>query len=55
LIDELGKIDIAVRALGATRLGGKVRRKPQFSKAGLERIAAAQRARWAKLKAAQKK
>jgi hypothetical protein len=29
-----------------------IRRKPKFTKAGLERIAAAQRARWAKVKAA---
>jgi hypothetical protein len=29
-----------------------IRRKPKFTRAGLERIAAAQRARWAKVKAA---
>jgi len=50
---ELEKINQAVRALAS--LGGTfeptVRRKPKFTKAGLERIAAAQRKRWKKLKA----
>jgi len=52
LVDELRKIDVAVKALGGIRSSHTTtRRKPQFSKAGLERIAAAQRARWAKIKA----
>lgn len=56
LVEQLGKIDMAVRALGGIRLSGAtMRRKPKFTKAGLERIAAAQRKRWAKLKAVQKK
>jgi hypothetical protein len=54
---ELDQINQAIKAL--TSLGGTAkrgrppgkRRKPQFSKAGLARIAAAQRARWAKIKA----
>jgi len=54
LIEQLGKIDVAARALGGIRSGASARRKPKFTKAGLARIAAAQRARWAKLKAAQK-
>jgi hypothetical protein len=53
----LERIDQAIRALSS--LGGTtglvMRRKPKFSKAGLARIAAAQRKRWAKIKAAQKK
>ena len=56
LVEELGKIDTAVRALGGIRMNvATTRRKPKFTKAGLARIAAAQRARWRKLKAAQKK
>lgn len=51
---ELEKIDRAIKAL--TSLGGTsgpvARRKPKFTKAGLARIAAAQRKRWKKLKAA---
>ncbi len=55
LVEELGRIDTAVRALGGIRLNGPAtRRKPKFSKAGLARIAAAQRTRWAKIKAAKK-
>jgi hypothetical protein len=54
------KIHTAIKALGGVRVGsGKasvtIRRKPKFSKAARGRIAAAQRARWAKIKAAQKK
>jgi hypothetical protein len=54
---ELEKLNLAIRAL--TSLDGKsvsvgIRRKPHFSAAARERIAAAQRARWKKLKAAQK-
>jgi hypothetical protein len=54
---QLEKLNLAIRAL--TSLDGTSapagRRKPVFTKAGLARIAAAQRARWAKIKAAQKK
>jgi hypothetical protein len=49
LIEQLGKIDTAVQALGGIRLSGTTtRRKPQFTKAELARIAAAQPARWAR-------
>jgi hypothetical protein len=57
---EIEKLDLALRALasldgaGATSTMG-FRRKPRFSAAARARIAAAQRARWAKIKAAQKK
>jgi hypothetical protein len=57
---ELEKLNLAIRALSS--LEGEsvaatagIRRKPHFSAAARERIAAAQRARWRKLKAAQKK
>jgi hypothetical protein len=57
---ELEKLNLAIRALasiegtaGLTKL--TMRRKPRFSAAARARIAAAQRARWAKIKAAQKK
>jgi hypothetical protein len=54
---QLEQINQAIKALAS--LGGPsgpvVRRKPQFSKAGLARIAAAQRKRWAKIKALKKK
>jgi len=54
---EIARVDAAIKALGGVAMGVSVvkRRKPQFSKAGLARIAAAQRARWAKIKAAHKK
>jgi hypothetical protein len=57
---ELEKLDLAIKALGSLdgaplTSQGTVRRKPHFSAAARERIAAAQRARWKKLKAAQKK
>ena len=57
---ELEKLDLAIRALislhgTAGPLRMTVRRKPKFSAAARARIAAAQRARWAKIKAAQKK
>jgi hypothetical protein len=50
----------AMKALGDLPVGRgqpstssvTIRRKPKFTRAGLERIAAAQRARWAKVKAA---
>jgi len=54
---QLEKLNLAIRALtsmeGPSASGG-TRRKPHFSAAARERIAAAQRARWAKLKAAQR-
>jgi hypothetical protein len=57
---ELEKLNLAIRALasldGAPATAGlTVRRKPRFSAAARARIAAAQRARWAKIKAGQKK
>ena len=57
---QLEKLNLAIKALtsregGSARGGGVARRKPQFTRAGLARIAAAQRARWRKIKAAQKK
>lgn len=55
LVAEIDKIDTAVKALGGIRSKGTTtRRKPQFTKAGLARIAAAQRARWRKIKAGKK-
>jgi hypothetical protein len=54
---ELEKLSLAIKAL--TSLEGTseptIRRKPKFSAAGIARIRAAQKARWAKIKAAQKK
>ncbi len=57
---ELEKLNLAIRALtsidgtaGLSKL--TIRRKPRFSAAARARIAAAQRARWAKIKAAQRK
>ncbi len=56
---EVEKLEMAIRALtslgGASAGGLTVRRKPRFSAAARARIAAAQRARWAKIRAAQKK
>jgi hypothetical protein len=56
---EIEKLELAIRSLsslGGSSSGGlTVRRKPQFSAAARERIAAAQRARWRKIRAAQKK
>jgi hypothetical protein len=55
---ELDKLTLAIRALTSMKggsVGAGMRRKPHFSAAARERIAAAQRARWAKIKAAQKK
>lgn len=56
IANELGKIDVAVRALGGIRTSDFTtgRRKPKFSAAARARIAAAQRKRWRKIKAAQK-
>jgi hypothetical protein len=54
---ELEKLTLAIRAL--TSLEGTsmptIRRKPKISAAGIARIRAAQKARWAKIKAAQKR
>jgi len=57
---EIEKLNLALKALGALNGGSEsngmgLRRKPRFSAAARARIAAAQRARWAKIKAAQKK
>jgi hypothetical protein len=57
---EIEKLDLALRALASLDGAGATskmafRRKPRFSAAARARIAAAQRARWAKIKAAQKK
>jgi hypothetical protein len=56
---ELEKLDLAIRSLASvagTGMGGlTIRRKPHFSAAAKARIVAAQRARWAKYKAAKKK
>jgi hypothetical protein len=53
---ELEKLNLAIKALtgieGAATFS--MRRKPKFTKAGLARISAAQKARWRKLKAAAK-
>ena len=57
---ELEKLNLAIKAL--TSLEGEsvaatagIRRKPHFSAAARERIAAGQRARWKAIKKAQKK
>jgi hypothetical protein len=57
---DLEMLNLAINALTALNGGPAaasplVRRNPHFSAAARERIAAAQRARWKKLKAAQKK
>ena len=56
---EIEKLNLEIKAL--TSLDGKsapiiqaVRRKPKFTAAGIARIRAAQKARWAKIKAAKK-
>jgi thiamine monophosphate synthase len=55
---QLEKLDFAIRALSSvpgSAMGGiAIRRKPHFSAAAKARIAAAQRARWAKFRAAKK-
>ena len=53
---ELEKLNLAIKALTAIEGSPTVSipRKRKFSKLGLARIAAAQRKRWAKIKAAQK-
>jgi hypothetical protein len=54
---ELEKLNLAIKALTAIEgtAPEPVRRKPKFTKAGLARIAAAQKRRWRALKAAAKK
>jgi hypothetical protein len=57
---ELEKLNLAIKALAflegnSVTTSAGTRRKPKFSAAARGRIAAAQRARWAKIKAAQKK
>jgi hypothetical protein len=53
---ELEKLDLAIKALTAIEATPALSAPPKrkFSKSGLARIAAAQRKRWAKIKAAQK-
>ena len=56
---ELEKLNLAIKALTSLHgksapTGGAVRRKPKFTTAGIARIRAAQKARWAKIKAAKK-
>jgi hypothetical protein len=56
---QLEKLDLAIKALTSldgisAPTKGMVRRKPKFTAAGIARIRAAQKARWAKIKAAKK-
>ena len=56
---EIEKLNLAIKALTSLHgksapTGGAVRRKPKFTTAGIARIRAAQKARWAKIKAAKK-
>jgi hypothetical protein len=57
LTDELHRVRAALTAFGKVYMDGPkpTRKKPTISAAGRKRIAAAQRARWAKIKAKQKK
>jgi hypothetical protein len=51
LIAKVGKTDVAVKALGGIRVKDTTtRRKPKFTKAAQERIAAAQWKRWEAIK-----
>ena len=54
---EIEKLNLAIKALTGIEVSStlSLRRKPKFSKAGLARIAAAQRKRWRKIKASQGK
>jgi hypothetical protein len=57
LEDELRRVTAALTAFGNVYMHGskpKARKKRTISAAGRKRIAAAQRARWAKFKASQK-
>jgi hypothetical protein len=53
LLGELEKVDKAIRALGGTTFGGR-RGRPVLSIEARAKIAAAQRARWAKVKSVKK-
>jgi hypothetical protein len=57
LEDELHRVTAALTAFGKVYLRGtkSSRKKRTISAAGRKRIAAAQRARWAKIKAAKKR
>jgi hypothetical protein len=50
-------VQTAIKGLGGIRTGKlpHIGRKPKFSKAGLARIRAAQKKRWAKIRALMKK
>jgi len=53
---ERARIDSAIKALqGIGSISGKQRKRGGISVAGRKRIAAAQRARWAKIKRAKRK
>jgi hypothetical protein len=54
LADELHRVTAALTAFGKAYFSGSNHRKRTISVAGRKRIAAAQRARWAKQKRAQK-
>src|ERR1017187_8396262 len=54
LADELHRVTAALTAFGKAYLAGSNHRKRTISVAGRKRIAAAQRARWAKQRQAQK-
>jgi hypothetical protein len=54
LADELHRVTAALTAFGKAYISGSNHRKRTISAAGRKRIAAAQRARWAKQKQAQK-
>ena len=56
---EIEKLNLAIKALTSldnksASIMGVVRRKPKLTAAGIARIRAAQKARWAKIKAAKK-
>ena len=55
LQNELSRLDAAINALDGTSRKNAARPRRGISAAGRRRIAAAQRARWAKLKAKQRK
>jgi ABC-type Fe3+-hydroxamate transport system substrate-binding protein len=55
LQDELGRVSAALTAFGKAYLrGNKSGKKRTMSAAGRKRIAAAQKARWAKIRAAKR-
>jgi hypothetical protein len=57
LADELHRVTAALTAFGRVYVNGPTatRKKPTISAAGRKRVAAAQRTRWAKIKARKKK